>query len=74
MLEITTDKSHLDLDFVYNYLHYHAYWCRGIPRATIEKSIKNSMCFIPLLEKKANWICTGYQRLCHLCIYRRCVH
>ena len=42
---ISTDPHRLDVDGVYHYLHNEAYWCQGIPRDVVERSIHNSLCF-----------------------------
>lgn len=42
--EISTDKSRLDRDLVYRWIS-ETYWAKGIPRATVERSIENSICF-----------------------------
>ena len=41
---ISTDKSLLDLDMIHGFLR-EAYWCVGIPKAVVERSIANSLCF-----------------------------
>ena len=41
---ISTDKSRLDLDVIHAFLS-HSYWAAGIPRATVARSIENSLCF-----------------------------
>jgi predicted N-acetyltransferase YhbS len=41
---ITTDKARLDIDAIHAYLS-RSYWSTGIPRALVEKSIANSLCF-----------------------------
>ena len=43
--EISTDKSLLDKDFIYDYLAHQSYWAKGIPRDKVETSIKESVCF-----------------------------
>ena len=43
--EISTDKSKLDIDRIHWYLSTQAYWCLGISRALVEKSIVHSLCF-----------------------------
>ncbi len=42
---ISTDKSLLNIDLIYNYLNDDSYWAQGIQRETLEKGIVNSMCF-----------------------------
>ena len=47
--EITTDQDRLDIDTIHEFLALESEWSRGISRATVEKSIKHSLCFtIPL--------------------------
>jgi GNAT superfamily N-acetyltransferase len=40
----TTDKHRLDIDAIHAFLTQ-SYWSPGIPRATIERAITNSLCF-----------------------------
>jgi GNAT superfamily N-acetyltransferase len=42
--EITTDPSRIDLKMVHSFLTT-SYWAAGIPIETVERSIKNSLCF-----------------------------
>ena len=49
---ISCDKEALDFDFIYQYLHNHAYWCLGIPEDVVKKSIQHSLCFGVYLESK----------------------
>lgn len=41
---VGTDTGELDLDVIHGFLAT-AYWSQGIPRAIVERSIANSMCF-----------------------------
>ena len=43
--EISTDQSRLDADLVFHFLSEESYWAPGIPRAVVERSITNSICF-----------------------------
>jgi len=43
--QISTDKSLLDLNLIYNYLDKESYWAQGIPLERVEKAIENSFCF-----------------------------
>jgi GNAT superfamily N-acetyltransferase len=43
--EISTDPHRLNLDVVHGFLSEESYWSRGIPRATLERAIRNSLCF-----------------------------
>jgi N-acetylglutamate synthase-like GNAT family acetyltransferase len=42
---ISTDKSLLNFDVIYNYLDKESYWSQGIPIEKLKSAIANSMCF-----------------------------
>ncbi len=42
---ISTDPSGLDINFIHHYLSQESYWAKGRSRETVEKSIRNSLCF-----------------------------
>ena len=44
MIEITSDRSRIDVDRVHAWLST-AYWSVGIPRDVVEHSIERSLCF-----------------------------
>ena len=44
-LQVSTDKDRLDLGLIHRFLATEAYWCRGIPRATVERAVAGSLCF-----------------------------
>jgi GNAT superfamily N-acetyltransferase len=41
---VSTDPARLDLDVIHGYLE-RSYWARGIPRALVERSLRNSLGF-----------------------------
>ena len=41
---ISDDKNLLQIEIIHSYLK-NAYWCKGIPKEIIERSIQGSMCF-----------------------------
>ena len=41
---VSTDPRRLDLDVIHGFLS-RAYWCEGIPRQTVERAVRNSLCF-----------------------------
>jgi len=43
-LLVSTDPARLDVDAVHAFLS-RAYWCVGIPRATVERALRHSLCF-----------------------------
>ena len=45
MIEISTDRSRLDIAYIHRYLSEECYWSIGRSRAVVEKSIANSLCF-----------------------------
>lgn len=42
---ISADNNLLDIDMIYQYLDQDSYWSQGIARNTLERAIKNSLCF-----------------------------
>lgn len=42
---ISTDPQRVNAAVVHDYLSNHSYWAAGIPLVTVQKSIKNSLCF-----------------------------
>jgi GNAT superfamily N-acetyltransferase len=44
-IEISTDQDRLDLAAVHRFLTQESHWARGIDRATVERSVRNSLCF-----------------------------
>ena len=42
---ISTDKSLLNKDFIYNFLTNQSYWAKGIPLEKVETAINESICF-----------------------------
>jgi len=43
--EISTDRDRIDVELVFHFLSKESYWAFGIPRAVVERSIDNSLCF-----------------------------
>lgn len=41
---VSTDRARLDLDVIHEFLS-NCYWAKGIPPATVARSIKHSLCF-----------------------------
>ena len=49
-LRISSRREELDVEMIHRHLSQEAYWCRGIPRATVERAIAGSLCFGGYLE------------------------
>ena len=49
MIQITTDKTRIDVDAVHQFLS-RSYWAAGIPRELVERSIEHSVCVAALDE------------------------
>jgi GNAT superfamily N-acetyltransferase len=45
MIEISTDKTRVDVDRVHDYLCNQSYWAKGVPRDVVERSIENALVF-----------------------------
>lgn len=43
--EIATDPDRLDLEVIHKFLAEESYWSPGIPRAVVERALRNSLCF-----------------------------
>ncbi len=43
--DVSTDPRRLDLDVISAFLSRESYWARGRPRALVERSVANSLCF-----------------------------
>ncbi|HEY0490926.1 MAG TPA: GNAT family N-acetyltransferase [Telluria sp.] len=44
-LQISTDRSELDVPLIYRFLSEQSTWAVGIPRAVVDRAIENSLCF-----------------------------
>ncbi len=44
-MDITTDRSRLDIALIHRFLSEESAWARGIPLATVRKAIEHSLCF-----------------------------
>jgi GNAT superfamily N-acetyltransferase len=42
---VSTDPALLDIDVIHHYLSAGSYWAINIPRETVERSLRNSICF-----------------------------
>jgi GNAT superfamily N-acetyltransferase len=42
---ISTDKTHLDVAVIHQFLSRESYWAQGVPRDIVERSIANSLSF-----------------------------
>jgi GNAT superfamily N-acetyltransferase len=43
--EVSTNKSLLDMEMIYQFLSEQSTWAVGIPRHVVERAVENSMCF-----------------------------
>lgn len=44
-LEISTERARLDVGLIHEFLSTASYWAKGRPRAHVERTIANSLCF-----------------------------
>jgi GNAT superfamily N-acetyltransferase len=44
-LEISTERARLDVSLIHEFLSTASYWAKGRPRAFVERTIANSLCF-----------------------------
>jgi GNAT superfamily N-acetyltransferase len=45
LIEISNDKSRIDVGRVHRFLAEESYWAANIPRGVVETAIENSLCF-----------------------------
>ncbi len=57
---ISTEKSTLNVALIHDFLSNHSYWAKDRSKKTVEKSIKNSLCF-GVYEKNNNQV--GFARV-----------
>lgn len=44
-VNINSNQSELNIDFIYQFLSQESTWAKHIPRATVERALSNSLCF-----------------------------
>ncbi|MGZ8288123.1 MAG: GNAT family N-acetyltransferase [Telluria sp.] len=44
-LQISTDRTELDVPLIYRFLSEQSTWAVGIPRPVVDRAIENSLCF-----------------------------
>jgi GNAT superfamily N-acetyltransferase len=59
-VRVTDDPAAIDFAVVHGFLSREAYWCRGVPAATLRKAIANSLCFSALDDDGAQ---VGFARV-----------
>ena len=59
MIKISTDKSLLDVNTIYNFITQ-AYWAKGRTLKEVQKTIDNCLCFGAYLEGEQ----IGFARIC----------
>ncbi len=52
MLRISADFDDLDLALIHGFLSGESYWAAGIPRDTLERALRNSICFSGHLDDR----------------------
>jgi GNAT superfamily N-acetyltransferase len=68
-IEISADKTRLDVAMIHAFLANDSYWIAGISRANVEKSIRHSLCFGAYAAGRQIGfarIVTDYVRFAHL--------
>lgn len=52
MIQITTDKSKLDINLIHKFLSTQSYWAKGRDIEIVKRSVENSLCFGLYLNNK----------------------
>lgn len=69
-IQITKDKSKIQIDYVHNFLSKKSYWAKNIPLDIVKKSIENSLCYTVLKEENQVGfarVITDQASFCYLC-------
>lgn len=64
-INISRNKTILDIDFIHDYLSMESYWAKGRSREDVVKSIENSICF-GVFNEEQNQI--GFARVITDCV------
>lgn len=67
---ISTDKKHLSVDAIFQFLSQRSYWAKNRTRDQVIKSIEHSLCFGLFLEEKQVGfarVVTDYSTMYYLC-------
>ena len=51
-VEISTDRSRLDVELIHGFLSQSSHWAQGRSRGVVERTIANSLCFGAYLDDK----------------------
>ena len=43
-VEITDDRSRMDVDMIHAFLSQESYWAKNVPREVVERALANSLC------------------------------
>jgi GNAT superfamily N-acetyltransferase len=68
-VEVSTDKTRLDVSLIHDFLAHESYWVPMISRADVETCIANSLCFGVFVDgAQAGFarVVTDYVRIAHL--------
>jgi GNAT superfamily N-acetyltransferase len=52
MIQISTDKTRLDIDLIHGFLSKESYWAKDRDTEIVKRSIENSLCFGLFIEDK----------------------
>jgi GNAT superfamily N-acetyltransferase len=68
-VEVSTDRSRLNVAMIHAFLANESYWVPGVSRANVEKSIKHSLCFGVYVDGRQvafARVVTDYVRFAHV--------
>ena len=68
-IDISTDRSRLDVAMIHDFLTNHSYWIPGISRSSVETCIEHSLCFGVYADGRQiafARVVTDYVRYAHL--------
>ena len=45
MIEVSSERSRMDVDVIHRYLSQESYWAKGIPLPLVQRAVRHSLCF-----------------------------
>ena len=56
VIKVTDDPAAVDFEAVHRFLDQESHWAQGIPRATLERALRHSLCFsAPVFFHAVRW-------------------
>ena len=67
---VSTEQRHADVDVIHKFLSEESYWAKERPKETVERAVRNSLCFSLLRQEKLVGfarVITDYATFSYIC-------